>query len=186
MSNIVDTLSGPFVKKNKASRLKLKAGVNSKLHRYTVNKNGNLQTKSEETIHTLSRGEKMVIKDGDGNGVAVLALIDGVPHLVINDQLRPVVHSSRTETDMDVEPNGDDRYEVKSKRWMYKPTQEDTSEEFELPEFETTREFMEWLEDKDRRTKEIVRQIYTHRWTFETGTKRDHSFLTIVEEELNR
>ncbi len=85
--------------------------------------------------------------------------------------------------EVDIEPISEDRYRVKTKVAGYVPAWKDEEHELELPTFESTKEFINWIESLDTTSIEALRQIYYDRWTFDTGNQRDRMFYELLEEE---
>ena len=85
--------------------------------------------------------------------------------------------------DVETEPAADGRYKVKRTLRGYKPAVFKKEETIELREFETTKQFIEWIETLDTDAVEALRQIYYDRWNFDTASQRDRMYYELLEEE---
>ena len=86
--------------------------------------------------------------------------------------------------DVDVEPLGEDRYKIERMVNGYKPATFKESEEFTLPQFESTKDFMQWIETLPKDMLSALKQIYFDRWNFGTGDRKDNIYYELVDEEL--
>ena len=86
-------------------------------------------------------------------------------------------------TSVETEPLGDGRYRVKRKLRGFRPAMMDSEETIELREFETTKQFIEWIEGLDTDSVEALRQIYYDRWNFDTASQKDRMYYELLEEE---
>ena len=81
------------------------------------------------------------------------------------------------------EPAGEGRYRVKRKLRSYKPAVVENEETIELREFETTKQFIEWIESLGTDEVEALRQIYYDRWNFESNDTKTRMYYELLEEE---
>lgn len=85
--------------------------------------------------------------------------------------------------DLNTAPLSDGRYIVRRTLRGFQPTTVVEETELELPEFETTKEFLNWIESQTTDTIEALRQIYYDRWNFDTASQRDRMYYELLEEE---
>ena len=85
--------------------------------------------------------------------------------------------------DVSTEPMEDGRYKVNRRLRGYKPAVVDEETILELPSFESTKDFINWVETLDTDAVEALRQIYYDRWTFKTGEPKDRIYYELLEEE---
>ena len=86
-------------------------------------------------------------------------------------------------TEVQTEPLGDGRYRVKRRLAGYKPSMVDREDTIELREFESTKDFINWIETLSTDDVEALRQIYYDRWTFDTANQKDRMYYELLEEE---
>ena len=65
----------------------------------------------------------------------------------------------------------------------FKPATVIEESEIKLREFETTKEFMNWIENMNTDGVEALRQIYYDRWCFDTASQKDRMYYELLEEE---
>lgn len=85
--------------------------------------------------------------------------------------------------EVNTEPMSDSRYKVKRTLRGLKPTTVVKESELELREFESTKDFMNWIEGLDNDTIEALRQMYFDQWNFSTASQRDRMYYELLEEE---
>ena len=76
-----------------------------------------------------------------------------------------------------------DRYRVKRRLHGFRPATVDEEHTIELREFQTTKEFIAWIETLDDDAVEALRQIYYDRWCFDSASQKDRRYYDILEEE---
>lgn len=81
------------------------------------------------------------------------------------------------------ETNGDGRYTVKRKLRGFKPAIMEDEFEVKLPEIESTKEFIAWIEKLPKDMVEAYRQIYFDKWNFDTGNSKDKIYYELLDEE---
>jgi hypothetical protein len=77
----------------------------------------------------------------------------------------------------------DGRYSVKRTVRAYRPATYVEDTVWELKEFETTKDFINYVENLDNDGVEILRQIYYDRWCFDTANQKDRMYFDLLEEE---
>lgn len=77
----------------------------------------------------------------------------------------------------------DGRYIMRRKLRGYVPSIMEDEGTIELPEFDTTKDFLEWVEKQSTDMVEALRQIYYDRWNFDTGNQRDRMYYELLDEE---
>lgn len=92
-----------------------------------------------------------------------------------------VCDGNAVEIATELAPNG--RYIVKRTLRGFKPTMVVEESEIKLRDFETIREFMEWIATQDDDVIEAMRQIYYDQWCFDTGSRKDKMYYELLEEE---
>ncbi len=86
--------------------------------------------------------------------------------------------------DVDTSPMPCGRYNVRKRVNGYRPAVLDQEYVIELRKFDSTKEFMAWVETLDSDEIRALRQIYYDRWNFDSGDQKDRMYYALLEEEL--
>jgi hypothetical protein len=86
-------------------------------------------------------------------------------------------------TEVITEPMSDGKYKVRRKQHGYRPTIIELEDIVELQTFESTEQFVEWVETLSTDDVEAYRQIYYDLWTFDNNSVQNHTYHQILEEE---
>jgi hypothetical protein len=86
--------------------------------------------------------------------------------------------------DVDTSPMSDGRYKVRKRVNGYKPAILDEEYVIELRKFNSTKEFMAWIETLDTDDIRALLQIYYDKWNFDSGDEKDRMYYALLEEEL--
>lgn len=105
--------------------------------------------------------------------------------LVIDTLMWPVVDvvCDGNAVEVITKPLGDGRYSVKRTVRGYKPATFEREDTLELREFDTTKQFIEWIESLSTDDVEALRQIYYDQWNFEDNSQKNHMYYELLEEE---
>lgn len=85
--------------------------------------------------------------------------------------------------DITIGTAGENRYKVTRTVRAFRPAAFVEETEWELTEFNTTKEFVNYVNNLDNDGVEILRQIYYDRWCFDSSSQKDRRYYDILEEE---
>jgi hypothetical protein len=137
------------------------------------------------------RGKADIVRDDDGETLANLRMdLDDAnfsPRWTLKipaDKWKDIrIVCDGNSLNLDTKPLSGNRYIMKRTLRGFRPSTVVEEKELVLREFETAREFLNWIESKDTDTIEALRQIYYDRWCFDTANQRDRMYYEMLEDE---